>query len=337
MPSSRSTSSEHARSGSTFQDFKGPKVYNVQNSCGEVPSFFQSPLLLCCSCFVLHDAPIKFLQTSLTSISLPFVPPLLHLWFSSDHIPQISYSSLQVQVTKIYTNTWEVQISFQKSAKVENLGIIFWHHPHHLPQHHPPEAEATGHRTVVSCARRSSDLPGGSAAARGGCRFWPRRRGRHGLQLCFQLKAETHWRTKSPKKSGRNWKKTWKNHENDDHQGKKPREEAHFGPKRDSISLTGPCFFLCFWLMPCLVHSMYHWDVEKMYQAWRKKSLTRPRNLKVWDLNILLLQLHLPASKASDAARTTKPKTLQSSTSQQIEILRTSLLYTYIYLRNGVD
>ena len=49
---------------------------------------------------------------------------------------------------------------------------------------------------------------------------------------------------------------------------------------------------------------MYHWDVEKLYQAWIKKSYktwkngSEPRNPKVWDLNILLLQLHLPASKA---------------------------------------
>lgn len=118
------------KSGSTFQDFKGPKVYNVQNSCGEVPSFFQSPLLLCCS-WCPYKIPINIIDIYLIAFC-SFLFPLCSIC----DFPLITSAnflgSLQVQVTKIYTNNWEVQISFKKAPNLNILGFPSG------TQHHPP-------------------------------------------------------------------------------------------------------------------------------------------------------------------------------------------------------
>ena len=136
--------------------------------------------------------------------------------------------------------------------------------------------------------------------------------------------------TKNDEKPAKWWKLC-------DFQGKKPCEEACFGPKR--------CLFFAFcernipihWpftdldvvvLMPSLVCPMYHWDMEKMYQTGRKRSCynrkngSEARNPQVWDLNIFLPQLYPPGSKTSGAAHTTTHRTLWSSTSQNVEIHR---------------
>ena len=55
-------------------------------------------------------------------------------------------------------------------------------------------------------------------------------------------------------------------------------------------------------------------------RTWNKGPTHDARNLKVWDVNISLPQLHLPASKLSDAVHA------RSSTSQHLEILWNSLI-----------